>query len=330
MNSSELRAKYSPGPSWRKKEARLETGSAPRFSNLYASPREFKMSKLLVQRHARLQDAVAEHLGTFRKHGLDLELVEHRGRGHSGAIPNGYEKLFRDETTEMASAYRDFVLSGATSNVTATSNWAVSAAVASGYGRLWPHAYSIMPAGIYVGPQSRISTVQELVDREIVVGRHSGSHFAALFFLRRLAPETRTRPKFIDGKENRLNHMLGDPTSVGSMYGTDAYVLEAKGYRKLVDTSFIVTFMIAGEPAEESVKKYFAALRDAQLAIDEDPEQYKSFLARDLPKTLRSSIETHSFGIGERMIFEDFTEDMRRRSLQWVLSQKMLPASWLD
>lgn len=285
------------------------------------------MGILRLQRHGRIQEWVAEELDLFKKSGLKYEFVHHSTAARD--LHPQYENLMAGESVEEASAYREFVLNSAITNVASTSHWAVSAAISSGYGKLWPHTYSVMPAGIYVGPSARFRKLRELAEMEIVVGKHSGSHFSAIYALRNIFPLGSLKLKFVEGRTTRLRYMLENPALAGSMYGLEGYILEQHGYRKVLDTSFMVSFMIVGDPDGDDVVKYFDGLRQAQLAIDEDPNRYKHFLVREFPEEIRRLVDFNPCGIGERLVFGSYTKDLLIRARDWVATQQILPRGWL-
>ena len=286
------------------------------------------MVKLKFQRHSRIQEWVAEELGLFEKLGLEYEIahsdlpISTDGPVlQSGASPVA-------GAVQEASAYQDFLLKCAETNIASTSHWAVDTAVSAGHGILWQKAYSVMPAGIYVRPGIKIGGLGDLAGREIVAGRHSGSHFSAVHALQAYIPSDAIKLKFVAGRSQRLEYFLEQDGDVGSMYGQESYVLEQQGFQKVLDTSFMVNFMIVGTPASGDVEKYFEALRQAQRAIDENQNKYKHYLLRDFPKKFRPLLNTQRCGIGERVVFDSYPKDLFIRSRDWALEQNILPRNW--
>ena len=278
------------------------------------------MSKLRFQRHSRIQEWVAEELGVFAELGLEYDIAH-------GEVPNSPEAaaaLASLPQDPQPSAYRDFLLKSTLTNIASTSHWAVDTAISAGFGRLWPHAYSVMPAGIYVSPGTRIGSLQDLAKMEIVAGRHSGSHYSALHALRAFLPAQDIHLKFIAGRGERLDYLLGQERTVGSIYGQEAYALEQQGFVKVLDTSFMVNFMIVGAPQPSDVEKYFEAIRRAQRAIDEDQNRYKHYLLRDFPNRFHAMLDTGRCGIGERVVFDSYPDDLFQRTLDWVKAEKIL------
>lgn len=277
------------------------------------------MAKLRFQRHSRIQEWVAEELGFFKTLGLDYEVA------HSQVLTT--EGTVSADPAGGPSAYRDFLAKCAETNIASTSHWAVDTAIGAGHGRLWPHAYSIMPAGLYLPPGIGLESLGDLANQEIVVGRHSGSHFSAIHALQSVIPADKIRLKFVAGRGQRLEYLL-QGGQVGSVYGQEAYVLEQHGFQKVMDISFMVNFMLVGAPASEDVEKYFAALRMAQRAIDEDPNRYKHYLLRDFPKAFHPLLDVRRCGIGERLVFDSYPKDLFTRTRDWVMEKGILPPEW--
>lgn len=284
------------------------------------------MCALRIQRHGRIQEWVAEEIGAFAAVGLNYEFLHEQV--DPATVPAIYSILTDPKSLDQESAYRDFVIASSAHDVVSTSHWAVSTAIRAGFGESYAHAYSIMPAGIYASPSSEILGVADLDGTQIVVGRHSGSHFSALYALQDVMPEAESRLKFVAGRSNRLRQLLEDQALAGSMYGLEAYILEQKGYRKILDTSFIVSFMLVNKPAFEDVEKYFRALRLAQNAIDESPSKYKHYITRGFSEDVRKLVDVHACGIGERLIFNPYSKELLARTRDWVIARGILPHSW--
>ena len=105
-------------------------------------------------------------------------------------------------------------------------------------------------------------------------------------------------------------------------------MLEQRGFQKIMDISFMVNFMIVGTPALEDVEKYFATLRLAQRAIDEDQNRYKHYLLRDFPKAFHPLLDVKRCGVGERLVFDTYPKDLFVRTRNWVMEKEILPREW--
>ncbi len=280
------------------------------------------MTKFRIQPHGRLQEWVAEEKGYFADEGLDYEFM----RSHA-MTPTWTADV---QSTEMAApnikqgAYESFE-EGRACEISSACHWAVSMASASNHGRMWGHAYSVTPAGIYVPPESPIRTPEELAGVEIGVGFHSGSHFSALQALQSyLTPEQITF-RFIGMPMDRLTSMLDRKAPAANVFSPTCYILEQQGFRKVLDTTFMIGFLFNNDANIEDVERYFRALKRAQRDIDLEPERYKHYFLDELPERFRSLVDVRMFGPGERIVFEDYTREMFERTHRWMERWELFP-----
>jgi ABC-type nitrate/sulfonate/bicarbonate transport system substrate-binding protein len=282
--------------------------------------REWKMSKFLIQSHGRLQEWVAEEKGYFKEEGLDYEFIVKPIETWSGQVQST-----ESAPIEMrAGAYESYE-QGRSCNLSAACHWTVGMAASAGHGRMWSHAYSVSPSGIYVPPDSPIRKPRDLADVEVVVGYHSGSHFSTLQGLEAFLPRGQIRLGFRGLLLDRLALLVDGQAKAASLFGAPVYVAEQLGFRKIVDTTFVIGFLITGDAEDEDVKKYFAALRRAQRDIDLEPERYKHYFMRELPERYHELVDIQAFGPGERMVFEPYTREIFERTRKWIESWNLFP-----
>src|SRR5436305_5339375 len=168
------------------------------------APRRRMMAKFRVQTHGRLQEWVADEKGHFRDEGLDYEFAS------SYAMSQTWSASV--QSTESAppdvqqGAYEDYE-EGRSCEISSACHWAVNMASASSHGRMWGHAYSLTPSGIYIPPESPIRRPEDLASVEVGVGYHSGSHFSALQALENVLPTDAIKFRFIGLPMDRLTSM---------------------------------------------------------------------------------------------------------------------------
>jgi len=286
------------------------------------------MGTFRIQPHGRLQEWVAEERGYFRDEGLDYEFVTGYFFG-SNAGANATV-----QTTEGAKADGYGVRHGAfetmeegrACEVSAACHWAVNMVSSAAHGRMWGHAYSVTPGGIFVAPESPVRRPADLSGVEVGVGYHSGSHFSALQALEAILPADQIALRFIGPPFARLSQLLERSVPAANVFGAPYYVLEQRGFRKVVDTSFMIGFLITGEADPAQVEAYFRALQRAQRDIDLEPERYKHYFLRELPERFHAGLEIGAFGPGERLVFEPYTREMYERTHRWLEDLKLFPA----
>jgi NitT/TauT family transport system substrate-binding protein len=103
-----------------------------------------------------------------------------------------------------------------------------------------------------------------------------------------------------------------------NVFGAQFYIAEQLGFRKIVDATFMMGFLLSANADLEDTDRYFRALRRAQQEIDLEPEHYKHYYRRELPADLLELVDVRRFGPGERIVFEPYTRDMYERTQRWM------------
>ena len=278
------------------------------------------MAKFRIQSHGRLQEWVAEEKGYFEDEGLDYEFIVKPIAAWSGNVQST-ESAPLDLRQGAFESYEE----GRGCNVSAACHWTVGMAASAGHGRMWGHAYAVSPSGIYVPPDSPIRKPGDLADVEVVVGYHSGSHFSTLQGLEKFLPRERIKLGFRGLLLDRLALLVDRQVEAASLFGAPAYVAEQLGFRKVVDTTFMIGFLMTGDADEKDAQKYFAALRRAQRDIDIEPERYKHYFLREIPERYHRLVDIQAFGPGERLVFEPYTRELFERARKWMESWDLFP-----
>lgn len=277
------------------------------------------MSRFVIQPHFRLQEWVAEEHGYFAAEGLDYEFRE-EVQASDGKI--------HDRGNQIG-AYQSFE-AGRASDVSCACHWTVNVAASSGHGKLYAEAYSVAPAGIFVPADSPIKQPAALAGVPISVGYQSGSHYASIQALEQYVPAESIQLSFNDGMLfKRLELLLEGKLAAATLFSGPYYLAEQLGFRKLIDTTFMIATMITGNPDPEDVRKYFRALRRAQRDIDLRPERYTHYYQREFPVRYHALMDTRRWGPGERLVFEPYTEEAYEQARAWIAQHKIFPAETL-
>jgi NitT/TauT family transport system substrate-binding protein len=280
------------------------------------------MANFLIQPHLRLQEWVAEEHGYFVDQGLDYEFETTSFAGEpqtTTAIGSATESSV---DTEHA-AFED-IQRGRTADVSSACHWAVNATGSASTGKMWGRGYSIAPAGIFVQPDSSYKRPEHLAEVPIAVGYHSGSHYSAIQGLEPfLAPEAISL-SYAGHPIDRLRLMLEGELPAANVFGPHFYLLAQLGFHKLVDTSFMVGFLLSEKTRTEDAERYFRALQKAQRDIDLQPERYKEHWLHEMPDDLATLTDVRRYGTGERVVFEPYTEKMFAVTRQWMKERHFL------
>lgn len=282
------------------------------------------MGKFRIQPHGRLQEWVAEEKGYFTDEGLDYEFVIDWSYGSStytsgGSEPSGVRQVNHGAFESMQE--------GRSCEVSSACHWMVNLAASARQGRMWGQAYSVAPSGIYVPPESSVRKAKDLAGIPIAVGYHSGSHFSALQALEKCLQPSEINLQFVGRPVERLTFLLDREVAAGNVFGAPIYVLEQHGFRKVVDTTFMIGFLISNDANDEEVRRYFRALQRAQRDIDQEPERYKRYLLKELPEKYHAALDLNSFGPGERLVFEPYTREIFEHTHRWVASWQIFTDS---
>jgi len=288
-----------------------------------------------IQPHNRLQEWVAEEKGYFRDEGL--EYVFHTGdnvlrhyQSHSGGQAQSDDAGVQstDEAPgEVKQGAFEAMEAGRTCDISAACHWAVNMAASGDHGKMWGHAYSMTPSAIYVAPESKITRPTDLIGAQVGVGYHSGSHFSALQALEAFLTPDQINLSFIGRPNDRVAQLLDRKIEAANVFGLQTYIVEQQGFRKVVDTSFMIGFLITGQDTDqEDVEKYFRALRRAQCDIDVEHQSYTHYYLNELAEEFKPIVDVRAFGPGERLVFEPYTREMYERTHRWMASHQLFGA----
>jgi NitT/TauT family transport system substrate-binding protein len=219
---------------------------------------------------------------------------------------------------EIKSGAFEDMQKGRACDVSAACHWAVNAAATAHHGRMWGHAYSVCPSGIFVAPESSITRPEDLANVEIGVGYHSGSHYSAIQALEPFLARDQIKLSFIGRPYDRVRALLSRSIPAANVFGPQYYLVEQHGFRRILDTTFMMGFLLSEDADLEDARKYFEALRLAQRDIDLEPEHYKHYWLREMPDEFKEIADVRRFGTGERVVFEPYTREMFEKTHGWM------------
>jgi len=273
------------------------------------------MAKFVIEPHFRLQEWVAEEKGYFRAEGLDYvfqELIRSTGGKHH-------------DRGDKVGAFQSFER-GRAADVSCACHWTVNVAAATGKGKLYADVYSVAPAGVFVPADSAIRTPEDLAGVPISVGFQSGSHYATIQALEQYLPADQINLHFADGMLfARMGRLIDGTAPACALFSGPYYFAEQLGFRKVIDTTFMIATMITGEPDAEDLQKFFRALRRAQRDIDLRPERYTHYYRNEFPEPFHARMDTRRWGPGERLVFERYTEEAWRDARDWIAGHGIFP-----
>jgi ABC-type nitrate/sulfonate/bicarbonate transport system substrate-binding protein len=273
------------------------------------------MSKFVIAPHMRLHEWVAEEKGYFASEALDYEFHE--------ALPSAEAQ--DHNLGDKVGAYQTFER-GRGSDVGCACHWTVNVSASAGHGKLYADAYSVSPAGIFVPAESEIRGPEQLAGVPISVGYQSGSHYSAIQALEQYLKRDQIKLSFAGGMLfSRMELLIDRQVPAASLFSGPYYFAEQLGFRKVIDTTFMMATLIQRDPDMEDVKKYFRALRSAQRDIDLRPDLYTHYYRKEFPLRFHGLMDTRRWGPGERIVFEPYTKEVFEQSFQWIAEHGIFP-----
>jgi ABC-type nitrate/sulfonate/bicarbonate transport system substrate-binding protein len=270
------------------------------------------MGKFIVEPHFRLQEWVAEEKGYFHGEGLDYEFRElirsSDGQHHNKGAQGAFQSIER----------------GREADVSCACHWTVNVAASNGHAKLYADAYSIAPSGIFVRADSAIRTPSDLAGVPISVGFQSGSHYSTIQALEQYLPPAEINLTFEDGMLfRRLELLIEGSSQAAALFSGPYYLVEQLGFRKVIDTTFMIAAMINGSPDPEDVRRYYRALKRAQRDIDLRPELYTHYYKNEFPERYHAVMDTRRWGPGERIVFETYSREVFEQSFNWIAQHEI-------
>ncbi len=262
----------------------------------------------VIEPHFRLQEWVADEKGYFRDAGLDYvfqELIQSSDGKHH-------------DRGDRVGAFQSFER-GREAAVSCACHWTVGVAASLGKGRLYADAYSIAPSGVFVAADSPIRRPEDLAGVPISVGYQSGSHYSTIQALEQYLPGDQLNLSFAEGMLfARLDNLLSGASPASALFNGPYYLAEQLGFRKIIDTTFMIATMITGDPDPDELRRFFAALRRAQRDIDLRPERYTKYYRNEFPVRYHAMMDTRRWGAGERLVFERYSKEVFEETFEWI------------
>lgn len=280
------------------------------------------MAKFVIQPHVRLQEWVADEAGYFTEEGLDYEIEQ---LGYAGAtLTTSSVHAADDVLLDARSGAFEHMAEGRSCDVSGACHWAVNAAASATGSKMYGKAYGLTPGAIFVAADSPYERPEDLAGVPVAVGYHSGSHYSAIQSLEPFLDRSQIELSYAGLPYDRVRLLIRGDIPAANVFGAQLYIMEQLGFRKLVDTTFIIGFLIREDADREDVERFFRALRKAQRDIDLEPERYKHFWSKEMPDDIAEMVDVRRFGPGERMVFEPYTREMYEATHRWMKAWDLL------
>ncbi len=189
---------------------------------------------------------------------------------------------------------------------------------------MYGDVYSVSPAGVFVPADSPVKTPADLAGVPISVGFQSGSHYSTVQALEQYLPADKINLSFNDGLLfKRMELLIEGKAPAVHLFSGPYYFAEQLGFRKMIDTTFMIGTMVTGNADPEDMRKFFRALKRAQRDIDLRPDLYTHYYKKEFPTRWHAMMDTRRWGPGERLVFEPYTKEAFEESFEWIAQHQI-------
>ena len=185
-------------------------------------------------------------------------------------------------------------------------------------GKLVPDLYTVGRFALFTRPGSNVQRLVDLRDIPVGIGEMAGSHFTTLGVLEQVLPREHIRTVHTGGPGERLLALLRGEIEAATLLDPEIAIAEAKGLRELARGEFLITFWVGPTVNQSVLKAYFRALQRADEALSQSPEKYMHLWERNIPPALKGEYDYSLFGLGEKFVFEPYTEEMFQQAIQFA------------
>jgi NitT/TauT family transport system substrate-binding protein len=244
-----------------------------------------------------LNDFVAKEEGFFESEGLDVTLDWKTFRGTQSSW-KGMNYLERPQDQPYTRDKAE-VIQGACV-------WGTICNASAGMGKFVAEAYGDSPWAIFVRPDSKIRTPEDLKDIPISVGMRAGSHFNVPYRLEKYLPLENIRTVNTGGFGARLKALLDGEVEAASLLSPQIAMAEQLGLRKIIEDTFHTLWWVPSGFAQDATTAYLRALDRAEKAMDADLERYLPLWKLSVPAEFENyhPWDFTKFGRGERFVYK--------------------------
>lgn len=261
----------------------------------------------VVPHFSRLQEWIALEEGYFQDEGLEPEMlpdVMHAVSSHHG-------DQYGQRPQDLPFVQRMEVVNSAC-------QWGTACNAGAGMGKLVPDLYTVGRFAIFTRPGSKIQRLADLWDVPVGIGEMAGSHFTTLGVLEQVLPAAHIKTVHTGGPGERLLALLRGEVEAATILDPEIAIAEAKGLRELARGEFLITFWVGPGVDRTILNAYFRALKRADESLSQNPEQYMHLWERNVPPGLKGEYDYTTFGLGEKFVFEPYTEEMFQGAIHFA------------
>jgi NitT/TauT family transport system substrate-binding protein len=267
-----------------------------------------------------LNDFVAKQEGFFEAEGLDVDFDWKIFRGTQSSW-KGMEYFQRPQDRPYTESKED-VIQGACV-------WGTICNASAGMGRVVAEAYGDSPWAIYVRPDSKMRTPEDLADVPVSVGLRAGSHFNVPYRLEKYLPLEHIKVVNTGGFGARLKALLDGEVEAASLLPPQIDMADQLGLRRIIADRFKTLWWSPANAAPDVVRGYLNALQRAEEALEADLPKYLPLWKISVPAEFENLYpwDFSRFTRGEKFVYaplpRDEFDDTLAQVERWGLDQHL-------
>ncbi len=261
----------------------------------------------VVPHFSRLQEWIALDEEFFQQEGLEPEM-----------LPDVMHAVSSHRGDQYGQRPQDLPFVRQMEVVNSACQWGTACNAGAGMGKLVPDLYTVGRFAMFTGPGSKIQRLADLRDIPVGIGEMAGSHFTTLSVLEQVLPKEHIKTVHAGGPGQRLLALLRGEIEIATLLDPEIAIAEAKGLRALARGEFLITFWVGPNINRDVLNAYFRALKRADDTLSQNPEKYMHLWERNVPPALKGDHDYSTFGLGEKFVFEPYTEDMFQNAIHFA------------
>ncbi|HEY7334363.1 MAG TPA: hypothetical protein VH639_05735 [Bryobacteraceae bacterium] len=270
------------------------------------TPAQNLLSIKVAPKGMGLNDFVAYERGFFTEEGIEVEFDSKTFRGTQSSwkgmdyFERPQDKAAGEEVIQCACLW------GTISNASA------------GMGRIVAECHGVSPWAIFVRPDSKIQSPEDLKDVPVAVGMRAGSHFNVPYRLEKYLPLEHIKTVNIGGFGARLQALLDGEVEAASLLPPQIDMAKQLGLREIIADEFKTLWWAPETTPEAGLRGYLRGLDRAEKALESDLPSHLPLWKHCIPPEFQDRQWDFSrFSRGERFIYRP----IRRDEFDAVLAQ---------
>jgi hypothetical protein len=211
--------------------------------------------------------------------------------------------------------------------------WGTISNASAGMGLIVPDCFGISPWSVFVRPDSKIHTPEDLMDVPISVGLRAGSHFNVPYRLEKYLPLEHIKTVNTGGFGARLTALLAGEVEAASLLPPQIDMARQLGLREVISDEFKTLWWVPESTPADKVRAYLRGLDRAESALEANLPKYLALWKLCVPAEFQDRDWDYTrFTRGERFVYQPITraefDEVMQQVERWGLDQYLKDRSF--